>query len=139
MSTFERVKKNILADMAAQKAHTAESWCDIMLRNTNRLTNVEEQAKFWTFMTNPDDAEDLPIPVLEPWKHEHIDQPDTVKLLVKDEDDEKGTELEMENVYERRGGTLFIKTRVKTGQEESKPLLTGQSLSMLQMDEKTDL
>ena len=139
MSTFERVRKNILADMEAHKTHTAESWADIMLRNTARLTSEKEQAKFWAFMMNPNDEEDLPTPQLEPWNNEEIDQPETVKLLVRDEDDEKGTEVELENVYERRGQTMYIKTRVKRDQEESTPLLTGLSLSVTPMDEQKEM
>ena len=139
MSTFERVRRNILADMEAQTAHTAESWCDIMLRNTARLTDEKEQAKFWGFLTNPNDEEDIPMPKLERWSHDKIAQPETVKLLVKDEDDEKGAEVELENVYERRGQTMYIKTRVKRDQEESTPLLTGLSLSVTPMDEKKEM
>ena len=136
MSTFERVKRNLLADMNAQKAHTAESWCDIMLRNTSRLTDEAEQAKFWNFMMNPMDDE-LPDAQLEPWEHNPIEQPTTVKLAVNNEDDEKGQEIE--NTYERRGGTMYIKTRVKTDQEESVPLLTGPNLSELELDEQKSM
>ena len=45
--TFEKVKKNILADIKSCKTHTAESWAQIMLKNTSRLTKDADQAQFW--------------------------------------------------------------------------------------------
>ena len=139
MSTFERAKRNLLADMAACKVHTAESWANIMLRNTARLTSEQDQAKFWSFMTNPDDNEDVPAPVLEPANHTMCTQDPTVVCKAKADDDEKGGEMEVEieNSYHREGMTMFIQSRPKSNQEESVPLLAGLSLSEQQTDEQT--
>ena len=80
MTTFERVKKRILKDMAASTTHNAESWVNIMLRNTALLTNVEEQKKFWEFIQNPEEDE-RPPPQIDVFEtHLPDDIPNTVDI-----------------------------------------------------------
>ena len=72
--------------MAGSTTHNAESWCNIMLRNTALLTNVEEQKKFWEFIQNPEE-EDRDPPTIEVFEnHAPVDLKDTVMLNVDGED-----------------------------------------------------
>ena len=141
MTTFERAKKNILADMAACRVHTAESWANIMLKNTARLTKKEDQAKFWGFLTNPDEDEDIPMPTLERAEHYCIEKPTIVTTPLKITDDEKdGTrEVEMENRYHREGFTMFIETKPRAETSMSMPLLADLGLSESPMDEQKEI
>ena len=131
MSTFERVKKNILRDMDLSKVHTAESWCNIMLQNTNRLTSVEEQKKFWAWMTNPEEDESILDPVCEQFtEHCRIDEVEQydVPMTIVDPDDEKSSieTVQMKNEYFRNGLGMYIK---------SKPINTNSSrLELSQVD-----
>ena len=111
MTTFERVKRNILRDMDGQKVHTAESWANILLTNTNRLKDEREQAKFWAWLGNPDDRE-MEEPTLRPVV-ENKDAPTQVSVTVKDECDEKEGEtiVELENAFERNGFITVCRTK----------------------------
>ena len=111
MSTFERVKRNILRDMDLSKVHTAQSWCNIMLQNCDRLTNVDEQKKFWNWMVNPHDDEDHPAVECDMFdEHKPIDQVKRV-TVPKNTDDEKSEEIVLENEYKRNGQAMFIKVK----------------------------
>ena len=57
MSTFERVRAMIMKDIDSASHHTADSWANIMLQNTARLTNPVEQRKFWDWVANPEDED----------------------------------------------------------------------------------
>ena len=109
MSTFEKVRKNIERDMARSRVHTAESWANIMLQNTNRLTNVQEQHRFWKWMSNPEEREDIPDTVVESMEHTVIETPEYVTVSMTT-DDKKSTDVEMVNEYFRNGQGMFIKT-----------------------------
>ena len=113
MSTFERVKRNILKDMQGTKAHTAESWAKIMLMNTARLTNVEEQAKFWEWMQNPEDDE-REAPLCEAFEnHTRITVPAEITVPCREEDDEKTKEVVLEQESFRNGLSMFIRVKPK--------------------------
>mgnify|MGYP006107390467 CR=1 FL=1 len=121
MTTFDRVRKNILRDMASRKTHTAESWAHIMLENTCRLTNTAEQEKFWEFMQNPTGEERAP-PVCGPMlPHVQIDQPDTIMCPLGD--DEKSGTVEMENTFTRNGMSMYI-----TSKPTNRDLVTSEQL-----------
>ena len=141
MTTFERVKQNILRDMQGSKTHTAESCARIMLNNTNRLTNTAEQEKFWDFMQNPTNEEHIPPPICAPMAEDHmqIDQPDTTKCPVEN-DDEKMTDVTLKNKYFRNGMAMFIQSKpVSTNSSESVQLPIGRLSLNEQPDEKTDV
>ena len=115
MSTFERVQRNILRDMDASKVHTAHGWANIMLRNTTRLTDVEEQKKFWNWIQNPED-EERPEPVCEIFeKHTLEDIPKFV--TVNNPDDEKSS-IELEQECTRNGSSTYIKVKPRVVSEE---------------------
>ena len=131
MSTFEKVKRNILRDMDKSMTHTAESWARIMLDNTSRLTRVSEQKKFWAWMTNPEEDESIVDPVCEQFtEHCRIDEVDQydVPMTIVDTDDEKSSieTVKMKNEYFRNGLGMYIK---------SKPINTNSSrLELSQVD-----
>ena len=117
MTTFERVKRNILRDMDGSKVHTAASWANIMLNNTASLTNPEEQKKFWGWMQNPEDDE-RPDPICEMFeKHTMEDIPKYV--TVPTGDDEKST-IELEQECHRNGAAMFIKVKPRVVNYEEK-------------------
>ena len=122
MSTFEKVRRNILRDMSLSKTHTAESWANIMLSNTGRLTDVHQQHKFWQWMSNPMESEDIPDSIIESMEHTRIETPEytTVPML----DDEKETEVRMRNEYFRNGQGVHIRS-TPISATESEPLLVG--------------
>ena len=111
MTTFERVRKRIEKDMAAQRVHTPESWANILLTNTNRLTDEGEQAKFWAWFQNPEEDEREPPTLV--CRDEFKLTPETVTVPFRDECDEKELEceVELENTYERRGFTMLCRTK----------------------------
>ena len=116
MSTFEKVKRNILRDMDKSMTHTAESWARIMLDNTSRLTRVSEQKKFWAWMTNPEEDESIVDPVCEQFtEHCRIDEVDQydVPMTIVDTDDEKSSieTVQMKNEYFRNGLGMYIKSK----------------------------
>ena len=130
MSTFERVRKNILRDMASCKVHTSESWAQILLTNTCRLTDVEEQKKFWNFMTNPQDDEEIPkVTEFAPYVHEE----QTEEITECDD-------MTLENHYHREGATMFVRTEpIQKGSEVSDMLPIGQMSLNLDEDEKKEM
>ena len=109
MSTFEKVKRNILRDMDRSMTHTAASWANIMLKNTARLTDVGEQEKFWGWMCNPEEDDTVPTPVCNTCVHSQIDEIPTYEMHV-DNDDEKSVCVKMKNTYVRNGLGMYIKT-----------------------------
>ena len=142
MSAFDRCKNNIIRDMAASKTHTAESWARIMLENTAHLTKPEDQAKFWEFLMNPYDMEDIPKPVIAPMQHSMIDQPAEYTAKVSVDDDEKSAEKDVVivNTYFRNGGTLHItsKPAANTKTLESSASPVDQMSECGSSDGKTD-
>jgi len=120
MSTFEKVRRNILRDMSLSKTHTAESWANIMLSNTGRLTDVLQQHLFWQWMSNPMESEDIPDAVIESMEHTQIETPEYTSVPM--QDDEKETEIQMRNEYYRNGQGVYIRS-TPISATESKPLL----------------
>ena len=111
MTTFARVRKNIERDMAGQRVHTSESWAGILMRNTNRLTDEGEQAKFWAWLQNPEDDEREPPTLV--CRGDYKLTPETVTASYREVDDEKAGEcqVELENTYTRHGFTLLCQTK----------------------------
>ena len=127
MSTFERAKRNLVRDMASSRTHDAVSWANIMLRNTSRLTNIEDQHKFWDFMCNPYDDEDLPPCVIAPHEHQEPECPTSYKC----------GDVDMTSEYLVDGHALYVKTAPKIESEKSVALPIGQiSLQSDSDDEK---
>ena len=105
MTTFERVRRNILRDMAGSKTHTAASWANIMLTNTARLTNVSEQKLFWAWVENPTD-EERPAPVCDVFDEHALVE---IAKLVTVTDNGQTVQLEQE-VF-KNGATTFIRVK----------------------------
>ena len=138
MTTFERVRANVLKDIASRKTHTPESWAHLMLDNTRRLTNPVEQEKFWNFMQNPTGVEHIPAPVCAPMSdHVQIEQPEIIMCPTKG-DDEKSEEIEMKNSYFRNGMSMYIHSKPNKVTSESTPLQVDRLSICTETDEKTD-
>ena len=141
MSTFELAKSRTIRDMQSREVHTSESWASILLQNTSRLTNEEEQAKYWAWILNPTEDEDVPKPDLTPMTHtENIPQDYTVRTTLAVEDEEEKNEevnLQMTNKVHRNGLASYILTRPKTDSEMSPKLPESLDLLQLETDEKT--
>lgn len=131
MSTFERAKRNILRDMASSSCHTAESWAQILLNNTARLNKREDQDKFWEFITNPNDDEDIPSPTVIAIDQTE-DLPEAVTVETPDGD------VEMEREYHRNGQGVYVYSQPKKASKRSLPLLTGLDSLSLDEDEKKE-
>ena len=114
--------------MANCRVHTAESWANLMLKHTSRLTDVKEQENFWTFLCNPTDHEDITPPTFTEMTHEPIEQPATTVI----------NEVEYEHEYNRNGMGLFITSRPKIDSKTSSLLLTGRGSLQSELDEKID-
>ena len=112
MTTFVRVKANIILDMERTARHSPESWADILLRNTARLTNTEEQKKFWHWLLNPEGYEEcdsMQFETVDP--NRTITIPEQQTVIQMDVDDEKGSnevEMNYHQTYNQQGGTCFI-------------------------------
>ena len=132
MSTFERAKRNLLADMNGSSVHTAESWAHMMLKHTSAIRSDEDQARFWQFMLNPHDDEAIPPPVLAPIKHVE-ELPKTVSAPVPGEEKES---VELEYEYHREGMTTFIRTVPKTATGTSLPSPADQAVSQSATDDE---
>ena len=107
MVTFERVKQRILRDMAASKSHDASSWARIMLTNTNGLNDINEQHKFWEWISNPED-EDRPVMMFHDFEKQtevEIEDEVTVPMRTTCADDEKESET-VEDVTLLQDATL---------------------------------
>ena len=143
MSTFELAKSRTIRDMQSREVHTAESWTAILLQNTSRLANEEEQAKYWAWILNPTEDEDVPKPELAPMTHsENIPQNYTVKVLSTlgvEEEEEKNEQvnLQMTNKVHRNGLASYILTKPKTDSEMLPKLPESLGLLQLETDEKT--
>jgi hypothetical protein len=112
MTTFERVKRNILRDMESTTSHNADSWARIMLTNTARLTNIEEQKLFWAWIQNPMDEEREP-PLCEIFDNHSLE--DIPRFVTVQKPEEKGS-VELEQTVTRNGASMFI--QVKPIQDE---------------------
>ena len=111
MSTFERVKRNIVKDMERSKVHTAMSWANILLQRTARLTDIEEQKKFWEWIENPEEEERLIPSKYTNVTHKPLLIPSHVRALsvLENSDDEKENEIELHQETVREGFTTYIK------------------------------
>lgn len=121
--------------------HTAESWARIMLDNTSRLTNIDEQKKFWAWMTNPEEDESIVDPVCEQFAEhcriEEVEQYD-VPMTTNDADDEKAPleQVQMNNQYFRNGLGMYIKSKpANTATSMLEPSPTGQEMKCEEQDE----
>ena len=91
-------------------------------------------------MQNPTTEEHIPPPICAPMPEDHmqIDQPDTSKCTI-ETDDEKMTDVTLENKYYRNGMAMFIQSKpANTSSSESVQLPIGRMSLDEQPDEKTD-
>ena len=97
--------------MDAIQVHTPESWANILLTNTRRLTDEQEQEKFWTWLQNPEDHE-MDGPTITT-RGEFSLTPRIVTVPYTDACDEKEmeTEVELENTFERNGFVMICRTK----------------------------
>jgi len=111
MSTnFQKVKRKLLEDMKNTSQHTQKSWCDIMLRAANRCTTDDDQKDFFRFILNPNDSWDVTEPVFEtidPSKDVLIQKFQSMQL----KEEEKQSDIQLENVVHTNGGTTYINVR----------------------------
>ena len=108
MTTFERVRRNIKRDMDSIQVHTPESWANILLTNTNRLTDEREQEKFWAWLQNPEDRE-MEEPTIA--RRGEFRLTPHIITVPTDEGDEKQGDIELENTYERNGFVMVCRTK----------------------------
>ena len=113
MSTFEKVKHRILRDMSTRSVHTAESWASMMLQNTNELSDIDEQKKFWAWMVNPSGEEQLKAECDVFDEHVPITQEPHVTVKSVDNDDEKDEGVEMDQHFKRNGMAMYIRVTNK--------------------------
>ena len=106
---FERVKRDILAEMKSARAHCGQSWSRIMLENASRLTTEADQKAFYEFILDPTDSRDQEITFEKCDPQENI--PATFTIPV-DTGDEKTEVVECSNHITRNGASMFIDTRV---------------------------
>ena len=100
----------------SRAVHNAESWTDIMLRNTAHLQTEEDQHAFWAYMTNPDEQIGLPPP--------EIGKVPEATPVAKTFETDDGTIVEQKVV--RNGMSCFIASTPEV-QEPSKPSPTDQT------------
>ena len=131
MSTFETVQRRIVNEMNAVNNPDSITWANIMLNHTSRLTDVNEQKKFWNWFTNPGDKD---LPVTDKW----VDVPavDLESLVtVPLHDEEKGC-IELENSFRVNGLATYVSTKPRTERQTLKPLRLDH-LSVSAEDEKS--
>ena len=132
----------MLRDMAGSKTHTAESWARILLNNTARLTDIKEQEKFWRFLSNPNDDEDIPDPVCTPMVHSKIEEPKqyTTSFNTNPQEEKSNEEeVKIDNEYFRNGHALYIRSiPVNTDSSVSSLLPRRLSCVDVDLDEKTN-
>ena len=113
MSTFETVKRRLMRDIQQTPNMDGMQWANIMLKNTTRLTDEEEQKKFWNFIQNPGDVD-----LEETTKWDTIPEPTEVQQFVTAYDDDH-KEVELENRFMQNGLCTFISTTNRTsGQKQ---------------------
>jgi len=107
---FERVKADILRDMASTPYHTQDSWSSIILQNIQYLQTEEDQKSFWEFMLNPAEARHIKKSTYDTYDPEKIVVPEMVKMKINDVGDEKEGDIEvvMTNKCVRNGMTQYI-------------------------------
>jgi hypothetical protein len=84
------------------------SWANIMLNNTARLTDVEEQKLFWAWIQNPMDDERAG-PLCTMFEKHTLENIPTRITVPHPEDEKRSVELEQE--VTRNGAAMFIKVR----------------------------
>lgn len=114
MSTFERVRKNILKDMARSRVHTAESWADIMLSNTSQLTDCRQQHMFWNWLVNPEEDESLPPCKIADGPQAKEVLPAQTSVPYRAGDEEKEHDVALTNTYHKTGLGCHIVTEPTT-------------------------
>ena len=92
---FERVKADILRDMASTPYHTQDSWSSIILQNIQYLQTEEDQKSFWEFMLNPAEARHIKKSTYDKYDPEKIVVPEMVKMKINDVGDEKEGDIEV--------------------------------------------
>ena len=103
MSTFEKAQARIMRDMASIRVHDGMTWANIMLKHTTQLTSLEEQKKFWNWMTNPSDAD---IDKTMEW--EPVPEPVDIDGIVTAPED--GTDIELVNEMSQNGLCTYVST-----------------------------
>ena len=114
MSTFETVKENMLKDMARNQVHTAESWADILLRNTARLTDCEQQHLFWNWMTNPENDEAIPACKIVDGPQAKEVLPAHTSVPYRADEEEKEHDVSLKNTYHKNGLGCYVLTAPAT-------------------------
>ena len=111
MTTFEKVKRNILRDMREIPVHSETTWADIMIRNTCQMKEIEEQKKLWNWLVNPNE-DSPPCTFMSVDKDRKIVVEEFQKMTIKDEGDEKTDTytLNIKNETIRNGNVCYIKT-----------------------------
>ena len=136
MSTSKQASRRILRDMAASQAPDAISWAHILLRHTANITDEAEQHKFWNWMQNPGDSD---LPETSSWGATPEPQDIGTQVTVSvSNDEEKTSELTLQNTFKQNGMATYVFTEPKTSHQTSVP-----SQSRLEcedaLDEKTCL
>jgi len=93
--------------MKSARSHDGESWANIMLTNSQRLTTGEDQKAFWNWIMDPTDERDQVIEYTDCNTNEHI----PAVYTVQDDTDEKTQTIECHNTVTRNGLTTYIHTR----------------------------
>lgn len=113
-SYFQKVKARMIAEINSSGAQTPDSWADTMLRYACRMNTDEDQESFLTWIMNPNDSLDVPVPKFEtikPVQHIKIQAVQTV-----------GDDVVLDVISKRNGFTEYIlvkpRTRKKIEQDE---------------------
>ena len=112
MTTFEKVKRNILEDMERTGYHTPESWANILLTNTCRLTDDEEQKKFWRWLMNPEDEDrpEMEFESVDPARVINIPEHTMLRTsIMEDEKEEPQEDIDYCQITTQQGGTCYIR------------------------------
>ena len=111
MSTFETVRRRLMRDFRETPNMDGMQWANIMLKHTARLTDEEEQKKFWNFMQNPGDAD-----LDETTEWAPVPEPTEVQQFVTAYGDDP-KEIELENRFKQNGLCTFISTTSRTSEQ----------------------
>jgi|TARA_B110001454_G_scaffold41216_1_gene40520 hypothetical protein len=107
---FQRVKRDILSEMANSGSHTGESWAQIMLKNVCYLETDQDQQAFWNWIMNPQDVRDVPELTFKPYNPDSVLVEQFSKLSISSEDDEKSEEITLNNTIHKNGLTTYVLT-----------------------------
>ena len=111
--TFDRIKRDMLEDL--KSARDGMNWAQTMLKAAARCKTEEDELKFWNFVCNPAEVEEIPSVKLSQVSHpkeDDIPEREILKVKEKIEDDEKEGdvehELEFKNTVHRNGTISHI-------------------------------